>query len=159
MVGNISDPCGQSIASISINVLSSVDAGSNTTNDHCGSGIVDLNSYLSGAETGGNFEEVIFTGALSGSLFDIDLVGEGSYSFLYIVGNGITCPFDTSQIDLNVFDQPSFNLEVNTSLCDGQCDSIVLNFTGSAPFNFTLDVYDGSSGTTDILWGRQVITR
>lgn len=153
VVGNISDPCGQSIASININVQSSVDAGSNTTNDYCGSGIVDLNSYLSGAETGGNFEEVIFSGALSGSLFDTDLVGEGSYSFLYIVGNGITCPFDTSQIDLNVFDQPSFNLEVNTSLCEGQCDSIVLNFTGSAPFDFILDVSDGSSSTTNILMG------
>lgn len=149
-VGSVMDPCGLDIATFNVNVVSSVSAGDDVTEDDCLTGTIDLNTYIVNGDLGGTFQETSSSGALTGSTFNIDMAGTGVYTFTYTVGDGVTCPTDVAQIQIEIFEVPTISLNTTNSLCTNQCEDLTISLTGVPSFTYALDVYDQSGILTDI---------
>lgn len=81
-------------------------AGTNNTIDLCTSaGTVDLSAYLSQHDSGGTWQDVNSTGALTGSSLNTLGMAEGTYQFIYRV-TGVCSLMDAATINVQLHDAP-----------------------------------------------------
>ncbi|MNK01051.1 hypothetical protein D3C87_188440 [compost metagenome] len=113
-------------------------AGANTITPYCNDGIaVNLEDYLDAADTGGAWEEITTTGALTGSTLNTVGLAAGDYQFKYIV-TGLCNTMDDAIITLQVKDIPQTPvITANTPICEG--DDIQFSTTEvlGATYNWT----------------------
>jgi gliding motility-associated-like protein len=109
-------PCGDDTSVLTVDVV----AGPNPGNDSIASVCVlgpptDLLNYLSpDAELGGVWAP---HPALSGSLFNQNMAGLGSYTLYYVVPSNAFCEADSAAIQLSVTSGPSAGIDANISEC------------------------------------------
>lgn len=117
----LENSCGKDTAEVNISLLTKADAGADFSKALCSGGKVQLDTILNpDANQGGLFIDKQSGDTLS--LVDVDELIAKNISLYYIVGDGVSCPYDTAAISLAYaktpkiqFDQPLF-----------ACDSIAL---------------------------------
>jgi len=85
------------------------------------------------------------SGGLSGNMLNTDAITIGQYTYEYVVGDGITCPFDTSEISILFIEMPNVTFETDTiELCYEVCQPISIAISGGVDFQFDLSVQDAN---------------
>ncbi len=141
-VGDASSPCGMDDAIFTVNIESSVSAGDDNTESLCIGGDLDLNDFLTNEDPGGSFIDLDASGGLTGSILNTNNITAGSYTYQYVVGDGITCPIDFAQIELTFISRPLIEMvEEEISICESQCQDIAFNLIGTPPFSFPIEIY------------------
>lgn len=95
-----------------------MNAGLDTTIQICESELYDLNAALRNADAGGLFKDVNVTGALQNTVWDASKSGPGNFRIEYEIGDGISCPKDISQINLQVLKGISISKPSDITVCD-----------------------------------------
>lgn len=121
-----SGQCPDDTALITITVVDGPNAGDEQSLEVCGGEIVDIQTILDpAADPNGAFylEGVEITNTT------IDFTGiTGGQTYLYIVGNGVSCSFDTAEIIITVPMSPIAILELdNTTICSGDCATFTIH--------------------------------
>lgn len=108
-------------------------AGTGATGTVCASDTaVNLNNYLTGADTGGSYLDLDNTGALSDSLFDASAVApNASFHFAYVVSQP-GCPDDSAQITINVEDLARAGSNAQDTVCDTLGPLDLNNYLGAS---------------------------
>jgi gliding motility-associated-like protein len=141
-VGSSSSPCGMDDAIFTINIESSVSAGDNNSESLCIGGNLNLVDYLINEDAGGSFIDLDASGGLAGNILNTNNITAGTYTYQYEIGDGITCPKDSSQIELTFISRPMIDIvEEEISICESQCQDIAFNLTGTPPFSFPIEIY------------------
>ncbi len=145
--------CGSDDALISIDVVTSVSAGNdNLNNDFCFTDADNINlfDYIPTADIGGTFTDLDLSGALQNNTVIGSLLSSGTFQFEYSVGDGVVCPLETSIIEFNFFESPTFTMADGHSFCNNDCVDVNINFTGTPSFTYSFDVYSGDDNITDL---------
>ena len=125
------------------------DAGPDINYTYC-SGSVDLNSLLFGADPGGIWTETSGSGQISGSnsIFNTNLVADGTYSFNYEVS---TCGgSDASIININVL---SLGNDSTITICEGDILDLNSILVGASNGGFWVDSsMTGQIGTSNSIF-------
>ncbi|MBK8546066.1 MAG: gliding motility-associated C-terminal domain-containing protein [Saprospiraceae bacterium] len=116
--------CPGDSALISIEVKTIITAGSDVVGEYCdGAGFVASDYLPSDASPGGR----IMNGAFEVPFGQQILNNLPQYQFLYITGDGATCPFDTAIWTIRRTDRPNINFIVNNlSFCVGDCGDMTI---------------------------------
>jgi hypothetical protein len=116
--------CPADSALISVEVKSSISAGMDVTGEYCdGAGFIASDYLPSDASPGGR----IMNGAFEVPFGQQILNNLPQYQFLYITGDGSTCPFDTAIWTIRRTDRPNINFIVNNlSFCVGDCGDLTV---------------------------------
>lgn len=96
-------------------------AGNDATANYCGSpGMLDLSTLLTGNfDTGGSWQEITGSGALSGNLWNAANISEGDYQFRYTV-NGLCNTSDQATIAITIKPIPETPIAfLEQTVCDG----------------------------------------
>ncbi len=137
-------PCPSDTATLTINLASIVTAGQDRLANYCEGSTLVLTDYLSSESSlGGTFYNngnIVPNGTFNTSGFNL-------LTFLYIVGDGVTCPRDTSEINLGRVLKPVLTLDPIINICDGDCQSIVVNHNAAIGSNFSFAI-TSSTGQT-----------
>jgi len=123
---NGSGQCPPDTAFLTITVVDGPSAGDEQVITSCGGLTIDLESEIDpAADPNGDF----YFGNNLVTDTEIDLSGiTGDQLYLYIVGNGITCPFDTAEILIQLATAPPFELTIDNSvICPDDCATVTLN--------------------------------
>jgi len=116
-------PCISDTSDLVINLAESVTAGNDISDFFCENAALDLNSYLSGgASAGGKFflnGTEIINGNYTAS-------SQTSLQFIYIVGDGLTCPEDIAILTLGPILKPSINVTGLKDICENDCQDITI---------------------------------
>lgn len=131
-------PCPKDTAIIKVNLAQSVSAGNDLQQSFCAGERFIPGSYLPpGASPGGqlslNGQSVGINQEIDGSL--------ASYTFIYTVGDGITCPKDEAIWIFTQVAKPDILLNWNPlKFCAGTCGELVIghNATSITPVEFKL---------------------
>lgn len=141
-VGSSSSPCGMDDAVHTIYIKSSVSAGDNNSESLCIGGDINLTTLLLNEDAGGLFVDLDISGGLVGNILNTDDITAGTYTYQYAVGDGNTCPKDSSQIILTFISRPLLDIEAEEiTICESQCQDIVFNLIGTPPFSFPIEIY------------------
>ncbi len=108
--------CIADTATITINLTSTIDAGLNVNAAECGIGTYDLLDYISTNDKSGIFEIKSGSYVISGNMIIADTPGNVKVN--YILGDGVTCPRDTAEINLTIF------AITTTPFSDQTCDAM-----------------------------------
>ena len=147
-VGQSGGPCGSDEATLTVNIESSLQAGDDNSVELCLGGTINLDNYLINADIGGNFNDIDGSGGLNGNMLNTDAITSGQYIYEYVVGDGVTCPFDIANITILFNPIPEGTFEIDTiELCYNLCQEINIAVTGGNPFTYDLAVED-QSGTS-----------
>lgn len=147
-VGLVGDPCGNDQATLTVIIESSLQAGDDNMVELCLGGTINLNTYLINADLGGTYIDINSCGGLNGNMVDSNGLPPGLCIFEYIVGDGVTCPFDTANITIQFNEIPVATFETDTiELCYDVCQEINIAVTGDSQFTYDLEVNnsDGES--------------
>lgn len=138
------NPCLSDTATLTLNLASVVTAGQDGISNYCQGSVISLNDYLSvGASLGGVFYNngnIVPNGIFNTTGFNVLI-------FQYIVGDGVTCPSDTSFITLGRVSKPVLTIDPIVNICDGDCQSITINHNAAVGSNFSLAL-TSSAGQT-----------
>ncbi|MEM9548605.1 MAG: gliding motility-associated C-terminal domain-containing protein [Bacteroidota bacterium] len=146
IVGSMGSPCGQDEAIFTLNIETSLSAGDGSMNTLCTEGEINLFDFLTNEDPGGLFVDINSSGGLSGNILNTENIVPGTYSYEYLIGDGMTCPQDDAQIIITFFEDPSYNFNLDEiSICESFCNEVLINFTGQRPFNFPLELYTSSN--------------
>ena len=125
-----------------INIESSVSAGDNNSESLCIGGDINLTTYLLNEDAGGLFVDLDASGGLNGNMLNTNGISAGTYTYQYEIGDGVTCPKDSSQIVLTFISRPFIDIdEEEISICESQCQDVVFNLLGTPPFSFPIEIY------------------
>ncbi len=140
--------CPDDSETVVVTVEAAPDAGTATPfvvceTDLAANSPLDLFGQLSGADTGGTWNDDDATGALSGSNVDLTLLTPGSYNFTYSVSNNTGCT-DTETVVITVETQPEAGVANTFEVC-------IINAAGNSPLDlFTLlSGFDAGGTWTD----------
>jgi gliding motility-associated-like protein len=145
--------CPSDTALLTLEVTDAANAGDENEIGICGDTSVSLTDYINGDE-GGQF---YFNNALLPS-GDIVFTNEvGSFDYLYIVGDGIECPFDTATLTIIREQKPPTFLNIDiTNLCNDDCTTV--SFTAANNGGQTIILYYHiESNTGEVVNGVQQI--
>jgi gliding motility-associated-like protein len=138
------NPCISDTATLTLNLASVVTAGQDGISNYCQGSVISLNDYLSvGASLGGVFYNngnIVPNGIFNTTGFNVLI-------FQYIVGDGVTCPRDTSFITLGRVSKPVLTIDPIVNICDGDCQRITINHNAAVGSNFSLAL-TSSAGQT-----------
>lgn len=155
IVGSAGSTCGEDEAIFTLNIEASLSAGIGVIDTLCIGSEIDLYDFINNENNGGTFADIDASGGLIGNLLNSNSITSGTYIYRYYIGDGQTCPEDSSEIMLSFNTGPEYDFSIsNSTLCPSQCEDIQINFTGSPPFTFPLEVY---SATTSELIFSQII--
>lgn len=120
--------CPADTATLTIIVRDGANAGDENTIELCGDTLVSLSEYING-DAGGMY---YFNNTLLPS-GDISFTSEiGMFDYLYIVGDGIECPFDTAILTVVRNIQPPSFLDISLeNLCTDDCTTVTFNVANS----------------------------
>lgn len=135
-------PCKPDTARIDIKVQATLNAGGDQVSSFCEGETLDLKSYLgANADPGGIFyyqNQVVLNGIFTPSGNATDFV------FNYEVGDGILCPKVKSIITLKKIVKPTISLTGLNRICEGDCQTLILNTSSSFQFAY-FKATDGQS--------------
>ncbi|MGK0315747.1 MAG: gliding motility-associated-like protein [Saprospiraceae bacterium] len=119
-----SGQCPDDTAVITITVVDGPSAGDEQSLEVCGNNqIVNLEELKdSAADPNGSF----YLNGVEITNTSIDLTGvTENQDYLYIVGNGIGCPFDTAELTIIIPIQPDSGIElIGSPTCTGDCSTV-----------------------------------
>ena len=121
-----SGQCPDDTAVITLTIVDGPSAGDEQSEEVCGNEVIDLEILIDpSADPNG----VFYNGGVEITNTTIDFSGiTGDQEYLYIVGDGISCPFDTAEILITVPIAPFVSLVVdNSTICPGDCAIFILN--------------------------------
>jgi gliding motility-associated-like protein len=119
--------CAADTAFITINIIDKPDAGIDVNVSECNTGTYDLLNYISVADQSGEFISIDNNYVINGTILSVDAAG--STEIYYVLGNGTTCPKDSSIISIEIFDPQPQNYEDTT--CEDTYDFEGITFTPS----------------------------
>lgn len=141
--------CDGDTAIITIEVGSSVSAGMDSTYFHCDTSTLDLNTLLRNADGGGNFVATGTTTGLDADSLVTSLLGPGTYTYWYIVGDDIICPFDTSTLSITIAPVPEIVVSSTAiSVCENSCTEWTINNLGDSIPTIELILLAGADSDT-----------
>lgn len=128
--------CPADTAILTLNIVDGANAGDENEITLCGDASISLTDYING-DSGGQF---YLNNALLPS-GDIDYTTEtGTFDYLYIVGDGVECPFDTAILTVTRNIKPGSVLDITLEdLCDDDCTTI--SFNAANPGGQTINVF------------------
>ncbi|MBK9108258.1 MAG: gliding motility-associated C-terminal domain-containing protein [Saprospiraceae bacterium] len=109
--------CDSDSSIITIQVVKQLNAGNNASVSICEDEQIQLQNLLINADFGGLFIDPQLTGALSQNQWDSKISGLGSFTIIYQVGDGITCPVDTSALRIDVYPKIEIDQPVDIRKC------------------------------------------
>jgi len=124
-----SGSCPADTANVVVSVLANISAGDDVTGEYCdGQGFIASDFLPASASPGGR----IFNGMFEVP-FGTQILGNlPQYQFLYVTGDGVTCPFDTANWIIRRLDRPNISFIVNNlSICAGECGDLTLRHNSS----------------------------
>ncbi|MDF1696892.1 MAG: gliding motility-associated C-terminal domain-containing protein [Saprospiraceae bacterium] len=135
--------CPSDSAALTITVSDAANAGDENEINLCGDTSISLDDYINGDEGGTYY---INNMALPSG--EIDFTNEvGSIDYLYIVGDGIECPFDTAIITIVRNIAPASILTITqTELCNDDCTTVSFNVANSGGQSIQLYYHIESDG-------------
>ncbi len=145
LAGN--EACGDTAASLSIQVNPPADAGTDASAQYCNSGEVDLFPLLGGnPQPGGMWTDLGGSGALTGETVELGQLSVGQYAFSYLVLSA-GCPADSAVVTLNLVD----GVEVTDiqRTCNEQDRTYVVSFllSGGIPGSYAVTGGNGTMST------------
>ncbi len=117
IVGITDTICMPDTANLEIQIEEAPDAGEEITTSTCLGNLVNLELVLQGNNQVGTFDDPNSTGALTGSIVDTDILGEGSFVFTHTVAASGNCPAETIQITLLVTNDVTAGESVIDTIC------------------------------------------
>ncbi len=120
--------CQSDTAFLTITVMDGASAGDENEIQLCGDTMVSLSDYING-DPGGDY----YFNNMQLPSGDLTFTSEvGTFDYLYIVGDGIECPFDTAILtvirNIKPFSFVDISLE---NLCNDDCTTITFNATNT----------------------------
>lgn len=112
-----SPPCPGDSALITVQVVSMVSAGDNTVDSFCLGTEVDLFTLLRNADLGGEFSAIDQGPVINNGRINTQGLSEGNYRLFYIVGDGMTCPLDSSVVTLELLAVPELEGIIDIQRC------------------------------------------
>ncbi|MDF1699288.1 MAG: gliding motility-associated C-terminal domain-containing protein [Saprospiraceae bacterium] len=147
VVGSPGNPCGQDEAVFTVTIETSLSAGDDVNDSFCTGGNIDLFDVLTNEDIGGTFTDVNSSGGLTGNILNTSSIIPGTYLYQYQIGDGVTCPEDNAEISITFFEDPTFSIDpLELFICEEECDSVTIDFTGTPPFSFPIEVYSSTTG-------------
>lgn len=141
-VGIAGSGCGDDMAFFTVTVESSVTSGGDVGDDLCEGVNIDLYTLLTGEDTGGIFSDISGNGGLSNNMLNTTGLPIGINEYQYLVGDGISCPKDSSLISINIVAAPNLTIATDSiEVCADNCETITYNLTGTAPFTFNASIF------------------
>ncbi|MFZ1705658.1 MAG: gliding motility-associated C-terminal domain-containing protein [Saprospiraceae bacterium] len=140
--------CPADSAIITLSVKSIISAGDDVLGEYCdGQGFVPSDFFAANASLGGklyNFGfEISMTNPVLGNI--------QQYQFLYITGDGITCPFDTAIWMINKVNKPNISFIINdVTLCEGECSDLVLRHNSTIAREITFSTVGVAPNFTEV---------
>jgi hypothetical protein len=128
---NVSNPgtgCGHSPnESVTITVNPPANAGTGGSDNICQGvpNVFDLNTYLTGADAGGQWQNS--SGSVVSSMFNTEPQAPGVYEFTYVVAGLPPCPDDETTVTIEIFELPSVDVGVGGELT---CDNVSVEIGG-----------------------------
>lgn len=110
--------CPADSSEITVHVVQKVNAGLDTLVVVCENDIIDLNAFLRNADAGGIFKDFNSVGALQNNVWDAGKSGPGNFRIDYEIGDGISCPKDICQINIQVQNGISISKPADITVCD-----------------------------------------
>ena len=117
IVGITDTICLPDTANLEIQIEEAPNAGEDVNTSTCLGNIVELELVLVGNNQIGTFDDPNETGALTGSMVDTDVLGEGSFVFTHTVAASGNCPAETIQITLLVTNDVTAGESVVDTIC------------------------------------------
>jgi hypothetical protein len=122
--------CPGDTSKITINLQSSLNAGTDRQSSFCEGATLTLSQFLSSqANPGGTFylnNQVVPNGIFNPP------ANQNTFNFLYIVGDGVLCPRDTAFITLSKTVKPVSTFAAMDDICVGKCRNLTLNTNAGA---------------------------
>ena len=141
--------CGSDQVVVTVEVVSAVSAGDNTSgNVFCVGENIDLFDVLNNEDAGGTFTSVPATAALIGNTFDTQISGSGSFTITYQIGDNIICPLETAEIGLEIIEPPTIAIQGMYDLCPNDCQEISVAINGQGALNFDLAAFEAPNVNT-----------
>ncbi|MCB9168959.1 MAG: gliding motility-associated C-terminal domain-containing protein [Flavobacteriales bacterium] len=127
--------CVNDSAIVDIDLTIAPNAGGGVTIDVCSTEMaVDLFAELTNdPDTIGYWVDVDMTQALTDSLFDATIPGEGQFDFLYVVPGSGPCVNDTATVTVNVSNGVDVGIGGEDTICGGITDHDLFNSLGGTP--------------------------
>jgi len=121
-VGQPTDACGQDVATLTLIVEASLDAGDDNSGNACDGDFFDLTTLLSAdADIGGVFSDPSSSGSLSGSTVNTLGLGGQTINFIYTVGlPSDACGDDQSTLTLTIDEFLFAGDDNSVTVCDGE---------------------------------------
>ena len=147
------EPCPLDSTIITITVFEGLTAGDDVVIEMCTNGgeYLDLNLELSGADTGGYWEEVVSKTLLNettGVLF-IGGLDEGTYEYLYIVPGSGPCGGDTALITVTVSPEPIAGFTFSPETIETDDPDVYFTNTSINAVSYYWNFGDGSTSTDE----------
>lgn len=135
-------------------------AGADSSGAVCGNNaMVDLSTYLSGADPNGTWVDLDASGALTGTMFNASQVAAGvGYDFAYYV-SAAGCPNDSAIITINVAALPDAGPNVADTVCDTIISIDLVSYHGAnvTPGGSWVDV-SGSGALTGSIFNPSLVS-
>lgn len=130
-----SGPCGSAEATVTVNVVGLLDAGTNGTISVCQSNTqVNLFTGLGGnPQAGGQWIDLSGTGAQTNQFFNASLVGPGTYTFRYRLTGTVSCASDSATATVNVVAAPRAGTPGTAVTCSNSPSFNLFPFLGGNP--------------------------
>ncbi|MCB0790109.1 MAG: hypothetical protein KDB75_12440, partial [Flavobacteriales bacterium] len=111
--------CADATATVTVTIVSQLDAGSNGTVQVCGSNTTfNLFNGLGGSpDPGGVWIDLDATGATFGSLFNASAVSPGTYQFRYLLEGTIGCSSDSATVTVTTVAAPNAGCNGTAVFC------------------------------------------
>lgn len=131
-------PCDNDTATVTVTVNPVPNAGTAIANQNvCNSqNTIDLNTLLSGAQTGGTWTDS--ASAIVNNIVDVSALAVGTYNYTYTITN--TCGSDNEPVQFTVLPNPVLtgaNIQVSSPNCKG--DNVTVTFNNMVDGSYTLN--------------------
>jgi len=137
------NPCPRDTSNLIINLASSLSAGNDLSDFYCEGETLLLDSYLPpNASVGGKFY-LNGTEVINGTYPTSNAT---TLQFIYTVGDGLTCPKDSSILTLGSVSKPVLTISGIEDICEKDCHEIVIGHNLPAGTNISLSA-TSSTGT------------
>lgn len=135
--------CPSDTANFVIEVSNAVSAGLDTMYIECDTSTVALVNLLNGADLGGTFTPLNSSQGFANDSVFVQELDPGTYQYQYVVGDGSSCPGDTSTVTIQISDQPSITVVQSAlTLCANTCQSLTFANQGDSIPSLTIYLLD-----------------
>jgi len=110
--------CPPDTSVLQVKVVRQLNPGIADTVFLCAGLLTDLSLALKQADPGGQFKDPLKTGALVNGQWDSQVSGPGNFKVFYVIGDGVTCPMDSTAIEIRVKPIVELTMPGNQQVCN-----------------------------------------